>query len=475
MANEQSTVLPKRLLTKAVAQTPASGVDNGNALPTDTFSILNKSVQDLRRTNQVPEALRQLISFDGTVSSAVYDFVEVAHSDYTVIAYDPITHQMSTEATSLVNSFISRMNNLYDYSKGFSDRLSMDSLIETSLLEVVTTGGLCHELVLDKARLPDSINVFGYDTVIWKAKNGGRIPVQNGSSGEINLDYPTIFITESHKFASKTSARSMMEPAITSSWYYNEFIEDMRRTVKSQGHSRLTITLNAEKVIASAPAETRADPELIQSFLESTRESVATVIRSLSPEDALVMYDTAVADMLKTDGEKSDYVPLLQNLSGSMATSLKASPSIIGLRMDGSQSLSNTESLIFLKLARSLQKPVETNLSRILTLAVRLFGIDTYVEFRFKPINLRPEDELEAFKTMNQARVLELLSLGLLTDDDAALQLGIWSRPPGAPTLSGTNFMTPTKINAGKASPNDDPQGRALQPDTPNAGGGASK
>jgi hypothetical protein len=416
-----------------------------------------------------------LISFDGTVSSAVYDFVEVAHSDYTVIAYDPITHQMSTEATSLVNSFISRMNNLYDYSKGFSDRLSMDSLIETSLLEIVTTGGLCHELVLDKARLPDSINVFGYDTVIWKAKNGGRVPVQNGSSGEINLDFPTIFIAESHKFASKTNARSMMEPSITSSWYYNEFIEDMRRTVKSQGHSRLTVTLNAEKVIASAPAETRADPALIQSFLETTREAVATVIRSLSPEDALVMYDTATADMLKTAGEKSDYVPLLQNLSGAMATSLKASPSIIGLRMDGSQSLSNTESLIFLKLARSLQKPVETNLSRILTLAVRLFGIDTYVEFRFKPINLRPEDELEAFKTMNQARVLELLSLGLLTDDDAALQLGIWSRPPGAPTLSGTNFMKQTTIDASKASPNVDPQGRALQPDTPNAGGGASK
>lgn len=475
MAAEQTTVMPKRLLTKAAAQTPASAVENGNALPTDGFSILNKSVQDLRRTNQVPEAIRQLVSFDGTTSSAVYDFVEVAHSPFKIIAYDPKTHQISPEATRLAYSFASKMNSLYDYSKGYSDRMSMDGLIEMCLLEVVTTGGLCNELVLDKARLPDTINVFGYDTVVWKAKNGSRYPVQNGSAGEVNLDFPTIFISESHRFASKAQARSMMEPAITSSWYYNEFIEDMRRTVKSQGHSRLTVTLNAEKVIASAPAETQADPVLLQSFLETTREAVTSVLRGLSPEDALVMYDTAAAEMLKSEGEKSDYVPLLQNISGAMATSLKASPSILGVRAAGSQSLSNTESLIFLKVARSIQKPVETNLSRAFTLAVRLFGVDAYVEFRFDPINLRPDNELEAFYSMRQTRILTELSLGLLTDDEAALQLGYWSRPEGAPELSGTMFMTPKPIDASKASPNDDPQGAALQPDTPSNSGGASQ
>lgn len=475
LAGEQQTVMPKRLLTKAAAQTPASGVENGQAISVDSFSVLNQTVQSLRANNKVPEALRQLVSFDGTVSSAVFSFVEVAQSGYKVAAYDPVTHTYSPEATRLVNTFIARLNSLSDYSKGFADRMSMDTLIEMGLLETITTGAVCQELVLDKARLPDTINMFSYDTVEWKAKNGARYPVQNGSSGEISLDFATIFITESHRFASKARARSMMEPAITTSWYFNEFIEDMRRTVRSQGNSRLTVTLNAEKVIASATAEVQADQALLQTFLETVRTEVENVVKTLSPEDALVMYDTAEASALKMLGEKSDYVPLLQNLSGNMATSLKSSPSILGLRMEGSQSLSNTESLIFLKIARAIQKPLETNMSRILTLACRLYGIDAYVEFRFNTINLRPDDELEAFKVMHQTRNLELLSLGFLTDDEAALEFDVWARPAGSPQLSGTGFMKATTIDASKASPNTDAQGAALQPDTPNKGGGASQ
>jgi hypothetical protein len=475
LANEQKTVLPKRLIAAGASQSPASGVDNGQALATDSFSVLNKSVQQLRAQDQIPEALRQLVSFDGTTSTGIFNFVEVAHSPYKIAAYDPITHAYSPEATRLANSFVARINSLSDYSKGYSDRVSFDGLIEMGLLELVTSGAICNELVLDKARLPESITTFSYDSITWKAKNGARYPVQQGSTGEVNLDFPTIFITESHRFASKARARSMMEPAINTSWYFNEFIEDMRRTVRSQGNSRLVVTLNAEKVVASAPEETKADPALLQTYLTNTRDEIQRVLSALNPEDALVMYDTAEADAVRMLGEKSDYVPLLQNISGTLATSLKTSPSILGLRMEGSQSLSNTESLIFLKLARALQRPVESNLSRILTLAVRLYGIDAYVELRFDAINLRPDDELEAFKVMRQTRIMELLSVGHLTDDEAALEFGVWQRPAGAPDLSGTMFTKTASIDASKASPNTDPQGAALQPDSPDAAGGASK
>ncbi len=457
------------------AQTPAGMVPDGQALQKDSFSVLNATVQSLRQQGKVAEAIRQLTSFDGTTSSAVFDFVEVAHSSHRIAAYDPVTHLFNPEATAIVQSFIARMNSQYDYTQGYSDRLSLSSVIEMSLLEVVTTGALCQELVLDKARLPDSINIFAYDSIIWKSKKGSRFPVQNGTTGQIVLDFPTIFITESHRYSSKAEARSMMEPAISGSWYFNEFVEDMRRTVRSQGNSRLTVTLSTEKVLASATPETRADPTQLAAYFTTVRQQVEEVVKGLSPEDALVMYDTAEASTLKMLGEKSDYVPLLQNLSGALATSLKTHPSILGLRMEGSQSLSNTESLIFLKVARAIQKPVETNLSRILTLACRLYGIDAYVEFRFDSINLRPDDELEAFKTMRQSRILEQLSLGFISDDEAALALGNWSRPAGSPALSGTMFQNKTQINASNASPNADPQGAALQPSTPSAGGGKSK
>lgn len=467
--------MPKKLASSATAQTPASAAEKGNSLALDTFSALNQTIQNLRAQDKVPEALRQLVSFEGTASAAMFDYVEAAHSGYSILAYNPATHQLDPDATLQALTIVNNMNTLNDYSQGFSDTQALDQIIETSLLEVVTSAGLAYELVLDKTRLPVGINVISYDTLEAKSNgNGGRYWVQSGTAGEINLNIPTFFVTESHKFASKARARSMMEPGINSAWYYAEFTEDMRRSIKNQ-HGRLKVSLVTEKIVATAPAETRADPEKLLAYLESVRSAVAQAISAAKPEDALVVYDTAELDMLRSTGEKSDYVPVMQNLSGNLATSLKVSPSIVGLRMEGSQSLTNTESLLFLKSARGIQKPVETNMSRALTLAVRLHGTDAYVEFRFNPIDLRPENELEAFYTMKQSRVLEQLSLGLLTDEEAALQLGIWALPPGYKKLSGTRFESKAGPDASKASPNADPQGKALQPDTPKKGGGKSQ
>jgi hypothetical protein len=134
--------------------------------------------------------------------------------------------------------------------------------------------------------------------------------------------------------------------------------------------------------------------------------------------------------------------------------------------------VTSTESLLFIKTAAGLHAPVESVLSRALTLAVRLFGFDGYVKVRFSPINLRPSQELEAFRQMEQARILEALSLGFLTDQEAAEALGYGPRAPGAPPLSGTMFYG-QKQQTEPPSPNADPARRALTTDAPKSGGGA--
>jgi hypothetical protein len=250
----------------------------------------------------------------------------------------------------------------------------------------------------------------------------------------------------------------------------------MRRAVRRQGHGRMVLTISLETVMAALPEEIKADNVKLQSALDDIKNRIETELGGINPEDALVMYDTVTTEMLKGEGEKSDYVPLIETMSGQLAMSLKTPPSILGLRLEGSQSLSNTESLIFLKTANSVRRPTEVNMSRILTLASRLFGSDVYVEFKFNPIDLRPELELEAFKTMRQQRILELLSEGFITDEEAGWELGTGVRAPGAPKLSGTAFLRGSKaIDAKDASPNDDPQGRALQSSSPKKAGGKSQ
>lgn len=466
------------MATKPLSDSPASATDKGNEIVRDIVNSANLSIQNFRSGATDVAKLRELGNVDGTVSNAIFSFVEVANSGYTLSAYDPATHQLSPEGGQIAQSVLASMDTLFDYSKGYADKRSIPGVVETSLKEVVITGAAVHELVLNKFRMPDRINIVPYETITFVSRgDGSKYPRQISSSGSnIELDYPTVFISELHKHANKVYASSMLSAALNNTFMFSEFIEDLRRAVRRSGHSRTVLTLNAEKIQNLAPPEVAADGKELRNWMESIRSEVETNLQGLNPEDALVMFDTAEVEVLNSERDKADYVPLLNAMSGQLATSLKSSPSILGLRLSGSQSLSNTESLVFLKIAKGIQRPVEENLSRLLTLAVRLYGSDTYVKFKFNPINLRPEDELEAFKTMKQQRIFGLLSEGFITDDEAAAILGTGPRAPGAPQLSGTGFARGGKsIDASNASPNNDPQGRALQPDSPDKAGGESQ
>lgn len=469
-----TTVLPRRLLNKAQTETAASAVDKDTEIPKESPLFINQRIRDLRDGGNAVEAIRKLAKQDGTVSTAVFNYVQVAMSGFTVKAFDSGTHQYSPEGSILAKSILAGFNTLTDYSVGYSDVQTMDSLLESALREVVLTGGLCGELILNKARLPSKIQWVPMETIKWISNGDGtKFPAQIGAEEDIPLNFATVWVAESHKDTSETYVRSMMEAALNTTFYYAEFIEDMRRAMRRGGHSRLIVKLDAEKVIAVATNEVRQDPAKLKDFMESVRSDVESVVTSMEPEDALVCYDTVGVDLLTAENVKADYTDLVTAISGMLATSLKSHPSILGLRLGGSQSLSNTESLVYLKAAAAIQRPVEDVMSRALTLAARLFGSDIYVQFKLNPINIRPDDELEAFKTMKQSRILELLSLGFISDEEAAEILGTGERPPGAPSLSGTMFRDNNDgINAEDASPNDDPQGRALQSDQPTNGGG---
>ena len=471
-------VLPRKLVSKAQGRLPAGAFDKGSAIPKDATRAANQSVTNFRQGASDVAVVRGLDIFDGTLSAAVFSYVEIACSDYKITAYDTNTHQFDVDGTAAARSVVARFDTLYDYSKGYSDKQSMGTTLRMALKETLVTGALAQELVLDKHRLPERINTIPYETLEWVSRGDGtKFPRQLSTSGDpVSLDLPTFFVSELHKHASKAYASTMLSPAINAVFDFHDFLEDVRKTLRRHGHARLALSIDAARVMESAPNDVKDDPIKLKKWFEDTKSDVVGVVDDLSPEDALIFFDTVTAELLKAEGEKADYVALLNAKSGHLATSLKSSPSILGLRINGSQSLSNTESLVFLKVAKGLQTTVEENMSRILTLATRLYGLDVYVKFKFDPINLRPDDELEAFKIMRDDRILTQLSEGFLSDDEAAHALGSGPREPGTPPLSGTGFMRgASKIDATKASPNTDPQGNAMQPDTPSSAGGESQ
>lgn len=469
VAKPAAVVLPSRNLAgKAKAARPGSDLKRGDPISNTLNRYVEKAVKEIRNRSDVNEIIRTLMREDGLFSSAANSMVALAsNSGFRIAGYDG-TGAMSLDVMAAAYSVMDRFSTLHDYSKGFNDKPGMQSLLAILQTDVIGTGGCGLELVLDKTFGPERLVPVGYSTITWEADGqGGRYPTQQ--SGEIDLNIPTVFIGEHNRNADEAYSVSLLRPGLSHTVHFSEFLEDTHRAVNRTGHSRLIASLVSEKVWASAPDDVKADPAKRVAFFNDVRTQVEEALAGLEPEDALVAYDSVSYDVQDTGGSKADYSALLATLGNLLGAALKTPASVSGLRASGGQGLSNAETLIYLKVVEAARPPVEEVLSRALTLAVRLLGVEGSVYFEFMPVNLRPEEELEAYKGTKQNRVLELLSHGLINDADACYQLGM--RPQGIfGLLQGTGFYG--KAAAQPAADRSTSAGAALAPDTPTKSGG---
>jgi hypothetical protein len=476
-------VLPK-LTSTVKSRTVESKTPKDALIPNQQNHYSTRDPKTLRSQGLVTEAIRVLSKENGNLSTSVYNMVQIADSGWKVAAYLPSTSEFSEEGTMLAKNVIASMDTLHDYTEGFGRKRPIPMIVQTLLREGIITSGCAIELVLDKGLYPDRFQVVDYSTLKWASDGkGSRYPVQTGfESGafggdpgiDIKLDIATFYAETLHLEADTAYGTSILRASLDSSFASSEFIADMRRSLFKSGHSRLTATLDTTRIAETASPEVKKDSVKLAAYLNKVKGEVEEALADMSPEDSVVAFDTVVFKTEDIGGTKSDYTGLLAAINNQEATALKTPPSILGMRSAGSQSLSNSETLIFLKGAAAIQTPVEAIMSRALTTAVRLYGSDVYVKFKFNPIDLRPESELEAFHTMKETRLLRRLSLGLITDAQFYYEMDIPPNP-AAPKLSGTNFQ----VDGGSQSTQTTRGGMEdnLQPDSdvPRNGGGSSQ
>lgn len=475
---DKKVVLPRKLVQKARAASDNT-LERGAVISDTSRQMERLTLATLRAQGSYTAAIRRIADREGSFSTALFSYVQVAATPWKVCAYSDKTGEFDTQATLLARTVMNQLDTIRDYSEGYSDIEDMETLKVKALREVAISGAIAPELVLNQSRLPARVQVVAAETLDFKSRGDGtKYPVQVGKKqggGDIELNIPTFFYARCHPNADTPHPRSMFMAALDQLDYFRDFMEDTRKVLKRAGQPRLVAKLIAEAVQAGLPPDVRNDDAKLRAAMDATLTDVQQLIDGLSPEDALILYDFVETDILKGEGEKADYKPLIETFAGLTATSMKSHPSILGMRLGGSQSLSNTESLIHLKMARALQVPVEAVFSRLMTLAVRLYGAKAHVKVTFDPIDLRPKLEQEAQMSMKQARIIEQLSMGWISDDEAAMELGAFPRPAGAPDLSGTMFHQPSRIDPSEATPNNGPQEKALTPDGPSKAGGRSQ
>jgi hypothetical protein len=199
-------------------------------------------------------------------------------------------------------------------------------------------------------------------------------------------------------------------------------------------------SIDLEKFKASLSPDTLYDQKKLKAALDGFLVGLNDQLNALNPEDAIVAFDLIKIEHL-TAGNISVHDSIETHskiLNGQMSAGLHVLPAILG--RGESQTTASTETVLFLKIVESLQGRLNELYSYLFTLAARLQGHDVTVSFAYKKPSLRPGTEEETFLAVRQSRILEQLSLGLISDEEASIQL-TGDLPSGNFTpLSGTGF-----------------------------------
>jgi len=450
-------------------------------LPQADRRLANTDTTTLRNGADTRTVIRDFVAASPDLSAAVWSYLRLGlPQSYTAVAKNP-DNTFNREATMLVQQLMARFNLLPDYATdGFTGPQSIRATSESLAKELMLYGSCCGEVVLGKDRLPKRIQPISTTQVKFVAgADKMLIPWQYVGSEKINLDYPTFIYVSLDQSLLDPYSSSPIESAIKPVIYSEQFANDITRIVGKVIHPRQKVKIDEERVRKFLSPEAQVDNAKATEELNAIISSIETKINSLAPEDALVYLNSLEFEVENASnaGLSAEYEVLQQISNARLSTGSKTNGTVLGYA-SGSSNIASSEIMLFMRSCTGAVKaPIEEFWSRALTLSARLFAFDVVVEFKYAPIDLRPDNELLAFKQTEQMIVLEQLSLGFISDDEASLRLTGSLAPPGMKPLSGTMFKQPTPQGAETGSPSNrgSTLNQKLAPTTPSTGRGQNK
>lgn len=465
-------ILPKRRANpKGTAYT---GTFNPNQTA-NTLSLpsLRQHMEDIfttRVANDARQLLTQLFRQDPDISATVNAFLSVANTTPRFYAYDE-NGQPDAAAQADLQAMVNNVFMRQDYSTGFQLTDSLKAHCEKFRYALLLTGGLAGEWLFDKSLLLSGVRHVNLNEIEWLERSPGEYkPVQKPAQAggvEINLDIVTFMVKYFRQSPFEAYAQSPFISCINTIASRQQVINDLYRIMQRVGYPRITIKVAEEIIRNSMPPALKAKPDEAQAWVNARVAEISNTVANLEPEQALVHTDAIEPEILNEGGpgKSMDVESIIKVLNAQNQAALKTMASIIG-RGESGVNTATVEARIFSISAQELNEPIADFLSDGLTLAMRMTGYAGSVVCEFDPVELRPSTELEPQLALRQNRMLENLSLGLITDDEYHMEMFNRPAPAGSPQLSGTNFRDKAKATvADGVSPNSDPLGRSVSPE----------
>ena len=432
------------------ALSPYLGKAKGSKLPNSLTNTTNLVLSTHVRSGTLQETVKKLVTTSPDLSHAVETKIKTAiPQNHSGVCYSSADGKVDEEATRFLHRFLMRLDlGSYDYTK-FTRSTDLRSFASSVLFDSFRYGSMCAEVVLGKTRTPAYFSPICSRLVSWADDSPNTYPIYKAPGGDIPLNYPTVFYSCTIQDGETPYSDSPLQASIQACLWDADFVDALRRAAVKNLLQRLVITINSEKYIQTLTLDQQADKKLMKEAMDQTAGEVETYLATLEPDDALVLFDIMSADTVadKNRSEDRTMTVLQAIINGKIAAGAKILPSIIG--RGESSNAASTESALFLKSISASQDELNIFISRMLTLCMRLFGFDVYVWFHFEEVNLRPALELESFKAIRQSTILMRLSLGMIDDMTACIQLTGEPPPDGYVPLSGTKFSVSQPSSSG--------------------------
>lgn len=435
-------------------------------LPSYRDHLVDLSTQRLAYSSQTLMDL--LGTHDPDVSSAIHANLTVAATDPIVLIRDTVGN-LVPGAYKAFYQMIQLLTHELDPTKGYQRKATLRWTSEQLRYMVMLRGACALELVTDTNFVPTELRLVDPASVRWIEDTPGNYkPIQfaYGLGVPIDLDIPTFYWAYHRTSPISVYPYSPFVSAINTITARQQAISDLFRIMRINGSPRVEVKVIEQVIKNSAPANIQQNPDALRAFVNQQIMLLQNQFAGIQADQAIVHTDAVELSVLneRTPGLTMNVEPVIATFNAQNQAALKTMSTILG-RGESGVNTASVEARMFSLHADALNHPVAEALSRAFTFALRLVGYPVTVELKFRPAELRPDTELEPMRMVRQSRVLQALSLGMMTDEEAHLELFGRLPPPGTPKLSGTNFQAQTgAVDTDAISPNSDPMGRSVAP-----------
>lgn len=403
----------------------------------------NTDLTTLRSTGSTQkDVIKALIQNSPDASFAAYSKSRFAITDsYTVLAYT-IDGAIDVNGTIAAISLANRLDKLRTYYDKYSKPSDFRSLSERAMVQLQYYGSFGGQLVLEGGGIPSRIEIFSTRNMKFEEKGGREVPYIEQNGTKFYLDSPLVVIEDLDQDVETPYSISPYNSATQPLIADHEFVNDLRRAFSKASLPRPVIKILSEKFIEALPPDVRFDPKKLAAAQGDYVNRIREEMNGLKPEDCLVYFDTMLVEHL-TAGNNSSADSVAEHkglLDAKVSSGLHTLPAMIG--RGTTSTAASTEAMAYLRAVEGEQEKLNHMFSALLTVGTRLLGHDVFVDFYYSDPELRPKSELESFRTMKQSRLLELLSDGFISDEEASILL-TGNLPTGNFTpMSGTKFFS---------------------------------